>query len=205
MVAKENTFESLAREWHAGKSRVWSAIHAKNVLARLEGNIFPWIGKRPITEITLTELLQVLRRIEERGAYETAHRVHGNCSEVFSYAIASGRAERNIALDLKGALQPVTKTHLAAITEPARVGELLKMIDGYEGTPAVQAALKLAPLVFVRPGELRTAEWQAFDRSAIAAVKTTGRFPRVAELTDAMFETNFRKFQLIFKPQDLRY
>ena len=162
-ASKENTFESLAREWHSGKSRVWSTIHTKNVLARLEGNIFPWIGKRPITEITVTELLQVLRRIEERGAYETAHRVHGNCSEVFSYAIASGKAERNIALDLKGALQPVTKTHLAAITEPARVGELLKMIDGYQGTPAVQAALKLAPLVFVRPGELRAAEWQAFD------------------------------------------
>ena len=159
----EDTFEAIAREWHAGKSRAWSAIHAKNVMARLEHNVFPWIGKRAIAEITVPEMLKLLRRIEERGAHETAHRVQGNCSEVYSYAIATGRAERNIVLDLRGALQPVVKTHLPAITEPKRVGELLRMIDGYQGTPAVETALKLAPLVFLRPGELRTAEWDAID------------------------------------------
>ena len=148
----EDTFEAIAREWHAGKSRAWSAIHAKNVMARLERNVFPWIGKRAIRDITVPEILKLLRRVEGRGAHETAHRVVGNCSEVYRYAIAAGKAERNIVLDLRGALQPVVKTHLAAITEPRRVGELLKMIDGYQGTPTVEAALKLAPLVFVRPG-----------------------------------------------------
>lgn len=159
----EDTFEAIAREWHTGKSRTWSAIHAKNVMSRLERNVFPWIGKRAIKELTVPEILKLLRRIEERGAHETAHRVQSNCSEVYRYAIAAGRAERNIVLDLRGALQPVVKTHLAAITEPQRVGQLLRMIDGYQGTPAVEAALKLAPVVFVRPGELRTAEWDAID------------------------------------------
>ena len=159
----EDTFEAIAREWHTGKSRAWSAIHAKNVMARLQRDVFPWIGKRAIRELSVPEVLKLLRRIEERGAHETAHRVQGNCSEVYRYAIAAGRAERNIVLDLRGALQPVVKTHLAAITEPKRVGELLRMIDGYQGTPTVEAALKLAPLVFVRPGELRTAEWDAID------------------------------------------
>jgi integrase len=163
-VAKSSdSFEAIAREWHTGKSRVWSAIHSKNVIARLERHIFPWIGARAITDITVPELLKLLRRIEERGAHETAHRIQGICSEVYRYAIASGKAERNIVLDLRGALQPVVKTHLAAITDPKRVSELLRMIDGYQGTPTVEAALKLAPMVFVRPGELRTAEWDAID------------------------------------------
>jgi len=163
-VAKSSdSFEAIAREWHTGKSRVWSAIHSKNVIARLERHIFPWIGARAITDITVPELLKLLRRIEERGANETAHRIQGICSEVYRYAIASGKAERNIVLDLRGALQPVVKTHLAAITDPKRVSELLRMIDGYQGTPTVEAALKLAPMVFVRPGELRTAEWDAID------------------------------------------
>ena len=116
-----------------------------------------------MTEITVPELISLLRRIEDRGAYETAHRVQGNCGEVFRYAMALGKAERNLVPDLKGALRPVTKTHLAAITEPKAVGELLRMIDSYQGTPAVVSALKLAPMVFVRPGELRTAEWEAID------------------------------------------
>ena len=158
-----DTFEAIARDWHAGKCRSWSAIHAKNVMARLERNVFPWIGTRQMTEITVPELISLLRRIEDRGAYETAHRVQGNCGEVFRYAMALGKAERNLVPDLKGALRPVTKTHLAAITEPKAAGELLRMIDSYQGTPAVVSALKLAPMVFVRPGELRTAEWEAID------------------------------------------
>ena len=158
-----NPFEALAREWHTGKSRVWSTVHAKNVLDRLEKNVFPYVGSRALPDITVPELLKLLRRIEERGAHETAHRVLGNVGEVYRYAIASGKADRNIALDLKGALQPVVKTHLAAVTEPKRVGELLRMIDAYQGTLTVQCALRLAPLVFVRPGELRFALWSDID------------------------------------------
>ena len=161
-----NTFEALAREWHTGKSRVWSTVHAKNVLDRLERDVFPYVGGRALPDITVPELLKLLRRIEERGAHETAHRVLGNVGEVYRYAIASGQADRNIALDLKGALQPVVKTHLAAVTEPKRTGELLRMIDAYQGTLTVQCALKLAPLVFVRPGELRSALWSDVDLEA---------------------------------------
>jgi len=164
--AVADTFEAIAREWHAGKSRIWSAVHARNVVARLERDIFPWLGQRPIRALTVPELLTALRRIEARGAHETAHRVQGNCSEVFSYAVAAGKAERNIVVDLRGALQPVVKMHLAAITEPQRVGELLRMIDGYQGSPTVQCALRIAPLVFVRPGELRTAAWDDIDLEA---------------------------------------
>jgi len=158
-----DTFEVLALEWHTGRSRIWSSIHSKNVMDRLTRNVFPYVGRTSIAEITVPELLRLLRRIEERGANETAHRVLGNISEVYRYAIASGKAERNIALDIKGALQPVVKTHLPAITEPKRVGELLRMIDGYSGTLPVQCALKLAPLVFVRPAELRNARWAEVD------------------------------------------
>jgi integrase len=155
-----NTFEAIAREWHNGQGRVWSPIHTKNVSDRLSRNVFPYLGNKAIADITVPELLQVLRRIEARGAFETAHRVLGNVSEVFRFAIASGKADRNIAVDLKGALQPVKKKHLAAVTDPKRAGELLRMIDSYSGTLTVQCALKLAPLVFVRPGELRTARWR---------------------------------------------
>ena len=155
-----NTFEAIALEWHNGQNRVWSPIHTKNVSDRLSRNVFPYLGNKAITDITVPELLQVLRRIEARGAFETAHRVLGNVSEVFRFAIASGKTDRNIAVDLKGALQPVKKKHLAAVTDPNRAGELLRMIDSYSGTLTVQCALKLAPLVFVRPGELRTALWR---------------------------------------------
>ena len=120
-------------------------------------------GGRALPDIAVPELLRILRRIEERGAHETAHRVLGNVGEIYRYAIASGKADRNIALDLKGALQPVVKTHLASVTEPKRVGELLRMIDAYQGTLTVQCALRLAPLVFVRPGELRSALWSDID------------------------------------------
>ena len=155
-----NSFELVALEWHSKKSPTWSQIHADNIMGRLKRDVFPWLGQRPIAEITAPELLQVIRRIEERGAIETAHRVLSNCGEVFRYAIATGRAERDVAADLRGALQPAIKKHLAAVTEPKRVGELLRMIDGYQGTLTVRCAFKLAPLVFVRPGELRTAKWE---------------------------------------------
>jgi integrase len=158
-----NLFEVVAREWLAKQQPLWSEIHYSNVLARLERNVFPWLGKRPIAEINAQELLQIVRRTEARGAIETAHRVLSNCGSVFRYGVATGRVERDLSADLKGALQPVLRKHFAAIVEPKRVGELLREIDGYQGTLPVKCALLLAPLVFVRPGELRTAKWTDID------------------------------------------
>lgn len=158
-----NSFEVVAREWYAKNSSNWAENHGKRILQRLERDIFPWIGGRPIADITAPELLAVLRRIEARGAVETAHRAHQNCGQVFRYAIATGRAERDPSPDLKGALPPVKQTHLAAITDPKAIGALLRAMDDYQGQFVTKCALRLAPLVFVRPGELRRAEWAEFD------------------------------------------
>jgi integrase len=157
--ATSNSFEVIAREWHLKKSATWSESYAKKTITRFEQDLFPWIGKRPISEIAAPELLASLRRIEKRGAIETAHRALGECGQVLRYAIATGRAERDISSDLRGALTPAKPTHLAAITEPKQAAELLRALDGYQGTFVVSCALRLAPLVFVRPGELRKAEW----------------------------------------------
>src|SRR5262249_46453247 len=120
-------------------------------------------GARPISEIKAPELLAAVRRIEKRGVLETAHRALATCGQVLRYAIATGRAERDLSRDLRGALPPVKGEHFAAITDPKKVGELLRALDGYQGSLAVRCALRLAPLVFVRPGELRTAEWAHID------------------------------------------
>ena len=158
-----NSFEAVAREWFAKHSPNWATTHADKVIQRLDKDVFPWLGGKPIAEITASELLTVLRRIENRGALDTAHRAHQNCGQVFRYAVATGRCERDPSGDLRGALAPAKHEHFAAITEPLAVGELLRAIDGFQGTFIVQCALKLAPLFFVRPGELRKAEWQQFD------------------------------------------
>lgn len=118
---------------------------------------------RTIGEITAPELLAVLRKIETRGTLETAHRVHQTCSRVFRYGVATGRGERDPAADLRGALPPVKETHHASITDPKRIGDLLRAIDGYDGSPITRAGLQLAALLFVRPGELRKAEWAEID------------------------------------------
>jgi len=165
-VGEENgaqTFQVIAREWFSKQTPTWSEIHAKNVLARLEKNIFPWLGREPIRGISAPDLLVVIRKIEDRGAIETAHRTLSICGQIFRYGIATGRADRDVAADLRGAIQPVKKQHLAAIVEPERVGQLLREIYGYQGTLTVQCALRLAPLVFVRPGELRNAKWADID------------------------------------------
>jgi integrase len=132
----------------------------------MEGNLFPWLGNRPMGEIEAPELLDVLRRIEGRGAVETAHRVRTICSQVFRYAIATGRAKRDPAADLRGALRAVISKSHAAIVAPAQFADLLRSIDGYQGSFVVSCALRLAPLVFVRPGELRHAEWSEIDLDA---------------------------------------
>ncbi len=158
-----DTFEGVAREWLEKFSGAWAVSHAETVRRRLERDIFPWLGGRPACGIAPAELLTVLRRIESRGALETAHRVKQVCGQVFRFAVATGRAERDPSADLRGALPPVKEKHHAALTKPADVGALLRAIDGYKGSFVVRCALRLAPLVFVRPGELRKAEWSEFD------------------------------------------
>ena len=158
-----NGFEVVAREWFERQTPTWVESHATRVISRLQTDVFPWIGSRPINKITAPEYLSVLRRIEERGAVETAHRVKSICGQVHRYAVATGRAEGDPIAILTGALPPAQKKHFAAVTKPKQVAELLRMIDGYTGTFTVVCALKLAPLVFVRPGELRHAEWADID------------------------------------------
>jgi integrase len=162
-----NSFEAVAREWHTTVHVAQvSAGHAARTLIRLEQDVFPWLGGLTVSEIKAPQLLHTMRRIEARGAIETAHRALQACGQVFRYAIATGRAERDPTPDLRGALKPVLVQHMAAITDPKRVGELLRAIKDYKGMPITRAALQLAPLVFVRPGELRKAEWVEFDLDA---------------------------------------
>lgn len=163
-----NSFEAIAREWLAKFAPIWAPSHADKILRRLERDIFPWLGARPMAAISAPELLAVLRRIEARGALETAHRALGNCGQVFRYAVATGRAERNPAADLRGALPPTRPRHHAALVDPQAIGELLRAVAGYQGAFVTRCALRLAPLVFVRPGELRKAEWAEFDLDAAA-------------------------------------
>ena len=161
-----NSFEVVAREWFTKYSAIWAANHGDRIIRRFERDIFPRIGGHPIAELTAPELLAVVRKIESRGALETAHRALGNCGQVFRYAIATGRAERDLSSDLRGALPPVKGEHFSAITDPAKVGQLLRALDSYQGTFTVACALRLAPLVFVRPGELRTALWTDINLDA---------------------------------------
>ena len=158
-----DSFEYVAREWFNANKSSWAATHADKIILRLQNDVFPWIGNNPIAKITAPELLTVFRRIEQRGTLDTAHRAKGNCSQVFRYAIATGRAERDPCPDLRGALPSPQEKHFASITEPKAVGELLRAIDGFKGTFIVQCALRLAPMLFVRPGELRQAQWSEFD------------------------------------------
>jgi len=158
-----NSFEAIAREWFAKYQPTWAASHADKIIKRLENDVFPWLGGQPIAEITAPQLLKVLRRVEVRGALDTAHRVHQNCGQILRYAVATGRAERDPSGDLRGALPPAKHTHFPSITEPDQVAELLRALDAFRGTHIVKAALHLAPLVFVRPGELREAKWEDID------------------------------------------
>lgn len=169
LSAKEssiNSFEVIAREWMIKHLADRAPSHNKTVVDRLEKNVFPWIGSRPICDIAASDLLQVARRIESRGATETARRVLGICGQVFRYAVSLGRAERDPSADLRGMLPKkggAKVKHHASITEPKRVGELLRAMQSFNGSFVVKCALQLAPLVFVRPGELRGAEWREVD------------------------------------------
>lgn len=165
-VAAANSFEAIAREWLAKqKASMAPATYAK-ALACFENDLFPWLGARPIGKIDAPELLATIKRIEARGAHESAHRAKQRAGQVFRYAIAHGAATRDPAGDLRGALAPVVSKSRAAITDPAKVGELLRAIDDYSGQFTTRCALRLAPLLFVRPGELRAMQWAELDLDA---------------------------------------
>jgi len=160
------SFEEVAREWFDKRHTEWAASYGDKIIRRLEVDIFPWIGREPVGYVTPVQLLEVLRRIEARGVIETAHRALENCGQVFRYAVATGRAVSNPARDLKDALRKPMVKHFPAITDPNRLGELLRACDNYQGTHVVRAALRLAPMLLLRPGELRYARWEEFDLDA---------------------------------------
>jgi len=158
------TFEFVAREWLKTIHEVKvSPGHAARTRIRLEQDAFPLIGRRPIDQIEPPELLQCLRRVEARGAIETAHRIKDACGQVFRYGISAGYCQRNPASDLRDALRPVQSKHRAAITDPLQVGELLRNMKAYQGHPVTRAALQLSVLLLLRPGELRHMEWSWID------------------------------------------
>lgn len=163
----DDSFESVAREWYAKQAPTWADNHGPRILRRLERDIFPHVRGKAIGDVEAPELLRALRAIEARGAIETAHRANQNCKQIFDFAISAGRATYNPADALRGALAPTDGSHHAAITEPKQLGALLRAVDGYsQGQPSTGYALRLAPLVFVRPGNLRQAEWTEIDLDA---------------------------------------
>lgn len=186
-MAEVTAFEPVAREWLAGRGKLAKATREK-LEWMLGTHAYPYLGKRPIGEIAAPELLAVLRRVESRGKLETAQRLKQTCGQVFRYAVATGRAERDPSADLRGALQTTKTRHHASITDPAKVGELMRAIDGFQGQFVTACALKLAPLVFVRPGELRRAEWAEIDLDAaiwrIPAEKMKMREPHLVPLSE---------------------
>ena len=160
------TFEAVATEWMVKQSPTWVQTTAVNKQAMLDKHIIPWIGSLPIAEIEAPDVLSVVQRAESRGTIETAHRLRMLCSQVFRYGVATGRIKSDPTRDLQGALVPLTVTHRATITEPKAVGGLLRAIQNFEGTLVVKCALQITPYVFVRPGELRHAEWSEIDLEA---------------------------------------
>jgi len=161
--AAADTFGAIATEWLSLHKASWAAETVSILEGRVKAYLMPYLGSRPVAAITAQELLGVLRRVEARGRNETAHRVRSLAGRILRFAVATGRATHDVAADLKDALAPVASRNFASVTDPVKVGELLRAIDGYSGQPITALALKLAPLVFVRPGELRGAEWSEFD------------------------------------------
>lgn len=158
-----NSFEVIAREWIASHMKNKAASHRDKVIRRFELYLFPWIGNKPIADITAQQMLEAVKRIEKLGILETAHRALQTAGQVFRYAVQTSRATSDVTAVLKGALPPTTTQHMAAFTEPKDVAELLRAIDSFNGTLTVRCALRLAPLVFVRPSELRMAKWADID------------------------------------------
>ena len=183
-----DTVEQIGREWFEKFGSEWVDSHGSKVMRRMERDLFPWLGSSEIKSVTPAVLLSVLRRVEARGALDTAHRLHQNCGQIWRYAVATGRTERDITSDLRGALPPAKETHLGAITDPVGIGKLLRNIYEYAGSEVVRLALKLAPLVFVRPGELRQSKWDEFDIAknlwTIPAGRMKAKRPHVVPLSD---------------------
>jgi integrase len=163
MERAENSFEVVAREWLISHMKSKAASHREKIIRRFELYLFPWLGGKPISDITARQILEAVLRIEKQGKLETAHRALQICGQVFRYAVQTGRADRDVTADLKGALPPAAVNHMATFTEPEDVAELLRAIDGFKGSFTVQCALRIAPMLFVRPGELRMAKWADID------------------------------------------
>lgn len=158
-----SSFEVVARRWHSKGEAKWSPSYSKKVIQMLERDLFPWIGGKPVADLDAPEFLAVARRLEARGLVDAAHRAMQLCGQIMRFAVAEGLASRDPVGDLRGALESVKTEHMASVTDPARVGEILRMFDGFKGSYQVMQALKLAPLVFTRPGELRQAKWKDID------------------------------------------
>lgn len=182
-----NSFEAVARDWFDNRKAKWAPSHADKVFGRLVADAFPWIGARPVGDIKASDLRALFDRIKERGALETAHRVLQHCGQVFRYAVFKELAERDPTQDMRGQLPTANVKHMPAITSPAAAGELMRAIDAFNGTYIVKYALRLAPLLFVRPGELRNAEWADFDLERaewnIPAERMKAREPHLVPLS----------------------
>jgi integrase len=160
----KDSFGAIGAEWLQKYSSRWTESHKEKIKARLDRDVFPWLGKRLISEITASEVLAIISRIHDRGTLDTAHRAMQNCAQIFRYAIATGRKCHNVVADLRGALPPnKPQKHFASVTDPKEIGHLLSAIRGYSGNYVTRCALQFAPLTFVRPTELRHAEWKEFD------------------------------------------
>lgn len=189
-----NSFEVIAQEWLAKFKTTKSTGYVAKVVSRLERDVLPWLGGEPVANVDAPKVLAVLRRIESRGAIHTAHRAKGDISQIMRYAIATGRATRDPCPDLRGALSPSVTNHFAALTDPKEVGAFLRVMDGYQGTLTVRAALKLAPLLFCRPGELRQMKWDEIDfeaaewRYRVSKTKTDHLVPLARQAVEALRE-----------------
>ena len=176
-----------AREWYNEHKDTWNKSHGERIIRRLEKDVFPWIGKKDIAQITAPEVLTVIRRIKDRGVLETAHRAMSNCGQVFRYGVQTGKCERDVTYDLRGALPQPIRGHMASLTEPKDVRRLLQSFDDFTGSYPVQCALKLSVMWFVRPSELRTAKWADFDienrewRFVVSKTKTPHIVPLSAQ------------------------
>ncbi len=186
-IDNANNFEMIARQWWEKNKDKWSEKYAANQMRQMERNLFPWLGEKDINEITSVVLLDTLQRVENRGATYLAHRMKQVAGQIFRYAIITGRAENDPSVNLKGALKPHVAKHMATVTDLEEVRQLLKSIDTYHGGIVVQTALKLAPLTFVRPGELRHAEWKEINEKdalwKIPAPKMKKRRPHIIPLS----------------------
>jgi integrase len=176
---KASSFEAVARDWYSTRKDEWAPAYGARLLSRLERDVFPWIGALPITGIAPPQVLAALRTIEQRGAIESAHRALEHVSQVFRFAVASGLVTSNPARDLKDALRKPMPKHFPAVTDPTRLGEVLRSFDAYRGSFIVRCALKLLPMLLLRPGELRFTRWNEIDFEAATITVPAARMKRV--------------------------